>query len=218
MSFMVPALPVLVGAFGLGLILYQKFGGKMRRFGLTNTIYSSDSRGAMLGGIEQNPPATTIPWPPASLWQRLTIDGEDYFVSPTYLAPIGIGEAFEIAKANGLVVPTPRMVNAIWQAADLKLAPHPQAHDGTAKTMNARALTDKQNDYIAQQIDGREFNLLGGTHKDIVFVDTAFGKAVNKPGIYGWHKLDGSVIQQEMWGHSLDWKDYSQGLRLIRKA
>ncbi len=212
---MLPALPVAIGLLGLGLILYQKLGKTLRS---GNVFAITNARGATLGGIEQNPPASTLSWPDESRWVRLNIDGTDYLVSPTYLAPIGIGEAIDIAKTNGLILPTPRMVDAIWQAADMKLEPHPQAHDGTAKTMNSRALTDAQNAYIAEQIGSRPFSLLGGTHKDVVFIDNAFGKAVNKPGIYGWHRRDGRVIQDPMWGHGLDWKDYSQGLRLIKRA
>ena len=107
---------------------------------------------------------------------------------------------------------------AFWQAADLRLEPHSQVHDGTLKTMNSVALAEKQAQYIHQQIAGRPYNLLAGTHKDVVWIPTAFGKPVNKPGIYGWHKSATDRIQQEMWGHSLDWKDYSQGLRLVKRV
>lgn len=168
-------------------------------------------------GIDQNPPVPTDVAVSMKMIP-LTIDGVDYLVSSEYLAPIGIGEAVNYAKANGLILPTPRMVDAIWQAADLKLEPHPQAHDGTAKTMNSVALAEKQAQYIHQQIGGRPYNLLGGTHKDVVFIPTAFGKTINKPGIYGWHRSATDKIQQEMWGHSLDWKDYSQGLRLVKRV
>lgn len=209
---MLPALPVVVAALGFGLILYQRLGRRAVTLSLT------DARGHVMNGIEQNPPATTLSWPHESTWHPVSIDGVEYLVSPVYLAPIGIGEAVQIAKENGLVLPTPRMVDAIWQAADLKVDPHPQAHDGTLKTMNSRALTDKQNSFIQSQIEGQQFKLLAGTHKDVVFIENAFGKAVNKPGIYGWHRRDGSVIQSPMWGHALDWKDYSQGLRLIKRA
>ena len=208
--------PLIAMGVGLGLILIQlarKMGSA--KFAL---LPSSVARGEIVKGMEQNPPASTLPIPPESTWVRLSIDGDDYLVSPVYLAPMGIGEAFEIAKANEWIVPTPRMVDAIWSAADLKLEPHPQAHDGTLAMMNSRALTDNQNEYIQKQIDGRSFNLLGGTHKDVVLVDNAFGKAVNKPGIYGWHRTSGKVIQDPMWGHALSWKDYSQGLRPIKRV
>lgn len=181
-------------------------------------IQVSNAVGATLQGKEQNPPASTIPWPPEESWVDFEYNGEKYKVSPTYIAPIGIGEAVNMAKENNLVLPTPAMVDAIWNAADLKVAPHPMTHDGTAVMMNSRALEDEHRAFIESQIEGKKFSLLGGTNKDVVFIDNAFGKAINKPGIYGWHHVDGTVIQSPMWGHLLDWKDYSQGLRLIRKV
>ena len=214
---LLPAIPLL--ALGLGFILYQRFKGAIGQVSMSgrNALSITDARGGTLNGIEQNPPASTLSYPPESEWVRLVIDGQPYLVSPTYLAPTGIGEAVDIANANGWVLPTPRMVNAIWQAADLKLAPHPQSHDGTAAMMNSRALTDAQNAYIQSQIGDQSFSLLAGTHKDVCFIDkTSWGQVVGKVGIYGWHKLDGSVIQQEMWGHAPGWKDYSQGLRPMK--
>lgn len=181
-------------------------------------LSTSNARGSLVMGIEQNPPASTMEFPPLDSWVPLTIDGRDYLVSPTYLAPIGIGEAVEYARVNGLVLPTPLMVDAIYEAADLKLAPHPQNHDGTLAGMNSRALANKQADFIEKQIDGRPFRLLVGTHKDVVFIPEAYGKTVNKPGIYGWHKNINSPIQAPMWGHAMLWKDYSQGLRGIKLA
>jgi hypothetical protein len=212
--------PLIVVGLGVGLIFIQlarKLAGKLSESSLS-LFSTSAARGEIVKGMEQNPPADTLSWPPESTWVSMTIDGIDYLVSPTYLGPIGIGEAFEIAKAHGFVVPTPRMVDAIWQAADLKLDPHPQAHDGTLAMMNSRAITDNQNAHIENQVGGRAFSLLGGTHKDVVVVDRAWGNAVNKPGIYGWHRTSGKVIQDPMWGHALSWKDYSQGLRLIKRV
>ena len=187
--------------------------------------------------LEKIKDATKIPIPPIERWVQ--VEGPDglYLVSPIYIAPVGIGEAKKIADANGYRLPTPELVDAIWKAADLKIEPHPRAHDGTAKTMNSPETNVAQLAYIKQQIDEKnpnwDFKLLAGSHKDVVFIPQAFGKSVNKVGIYGWHKLNGKptypdfamangdketrVIQQQMWGHGLDWKDYSQGVRLVKK-
>jgi hypothetical protein len=37
-------------------------------------------------------------------------------------------------------------------------------------------------------------------------------------GIYGWHRCDGSVVQPFYAGHARGWIDYSQGVRLVRRA
>lgn len=199
---MFPALPLAVGAVGLGLILMQLSKKLGSRLSLTGT------RSALMSHVDN------------VQWVRINIDGQDYEVSPTYLAPMGIGEAVQYAKDNGLVLPTPRMVNAIWQAADLKVAPISSGAWGEENKGDNAAQFAKHAQAIEQQLAGRPFTLLGGTHKDVVFIDKVpwQSAAINKPGIYGWHRPDGSRIQQEMWGHALSWKDYSQGLRLIRKV
>lgn len=202
---------VVAGLVGGAIYLWRHYGKQL-------SIPASAARGAIMQGVEQNPPADTIPFPPFDTWVRLSIDGEEYLVSPTYIAPIGIGEAIELAKEHGFTIPTPRMVDAIWREADLKIKPTPIKHDGTFKTMNSRALSDKHREMVEAEIGNQGFRLLAGSHKDIVFIPEAFGKVVKKPGIYGWHRPDGTKIQSEMWGHGLAWKDYSQGLRPIKKV
>jgi len=181
-----------------------------------------DAAPAALGNVNikgaMTPSGASVTPSAVDNWVNLVIDGTEYQVGSDYIAPLGIGEAVELAKANGWELPTPRMVDAIWKAADLRLEPRPMAHDGTAKTMASNETIEAHRAKIRSQIDGRDYKLLAGTHKDVVFIPEAFGKPVGKPGIYGWHKQDGTVIQQPMWGHALAWKDYSQGLRPIRKV
>ena len=64
---------------------------------------------------------------------------------------------------------------------------------------------------VDAQIAGRTFRLLAGTNKDV-----AHGPD-GRIGLYGWHRLDGTPIQPFFAGHALSWKDYSQGLRLVRR-
>ena len=161
--------------------------------------------------------------------------GEIWLVSPQYVGPAGIGEGFALAQSLGLSLPSPGLVDAIWRAADLRITPPIRASDGTPRTMSTQAVFDDQKARIDALIDGRPFSLLAGTHKDIVMGDNQSGPGLKpgKVGIYGWHTDNpvpgvalhtpvtpgpGKVIQQPFGGHGLDWKDYSQGLRLVRRA
>jgi hypothetical protein len=146
-------------------------------------------------------------------WVPVTYQSQTWNVSPSYIAPVVIREAANIAAAHGLDLPTPGLVDAIWKAADLKLQPLPRQHDGTAATMASKATFDDQYRRIQAQIAGRPYQLLGGTHKDVVR-DPQSGKI----GIYGWHQLDGSIIQPFFAGHLESWIDYSQGLRLVQRV
>lgn len=171
-----------------------------------------------------------------SSWPIVTLGSDAYRVAPSYIGPVGIGQAQQIAMSRGFQLPTPALVDAIWRAADLKLPPIPEASDGTPKTMSVPAVYLKHKQKILAQIAGRPFQLLGGTHKDIVVADTAQpGLKTGGIGLYGWHSAtnaniggvpvhapvtagDGFVIQQPFGGHGLDWIDYSQGIRLVKKV
>ena len=146
-------------------------------------------------------------------WVPVHYNGQIWNVAPSYIAPVGIGEAAQIAEVHGAELPTPGLVDAIWKAADLKLQPLPRQHDGTAATMASKATFDDQYARIQAQIAGRGYRLLAGTHKDVVR-DPVSGKL----GIYGWHQLNGVPIQPFFAGHLESWIDYSQGLRLVQRV
>lgn len=145
-------------------------------------------------------------------WALVTCDGVTWEVAPDYIYPVGIGEAEKLAAAAGCELPTPALVDAIWKAADLRVEPLPRHHNGTAAEMATQPVYDDQARRIVAQLAGREYTLLAGTHKDVV--RTRRGQL----GLYGWHRPTGTVIQPLFTGHSKDWKDYSQGLRLCRRV
>lgn len=172
-----------------------------------------------------------LPVLPLDQWATLEFGGHTYKVHPTYLGPARIGEAAQLATKNGWTLPSPAMVDAIWRAADLKVMPHPQSPNKGMSASQAAA----QATAIDSAVAGRPFNLLGGTHKDIVQVN-------GKHGIYGWHVADediaaftktagfdprkiggpnatpgpGQIIQgANTTSHDDSYGDYSQGLRPI---
>lgn len=164
-------------------------------------------------------------------------------VSPVYFSPVGIGEAHEIAARAGCELPSPQLVDAIWRAADLKVSPAKtiQKHDGNVATMNSPEAYRRVSEGIAEGVGGkslgRDFRLLAGPLKDVV----TDGKRI---GLYGMHVEDtnefaaelrarsglalpthptvtpgvGFVVQPPFYGHMPSWVDYSQALRLVRRA
>lgn len=162
--------------------------------------------------VEGLPPTAHVEFEPREgEWVEVTCKGQRWLVAPTYMAPVGIAEAIMLARANDAELPFPELVDAIWEAADLKLSPLPRKHDGTPRTMANPAVYEDQAERIAAQVAGRSYRLLAGTHKDVVIKD-------GKVGLYGWHRPDGSVIQPFYAGHAPAWKDFSQALRLVRRA
>jgi hypothetical protein len=152
-------------------------------------------------------------------------------VCPVYIAPVGIGEAVAIAKRMGWQLPTPELADAIFYAADLKVEPLPQVHNGTIASM-AEAYA-AQEARIGEQIAGHVFAIVDGTHKNVTRDRTG------RVGLYGWHTESalayvhrgfteyGSIpthpartgsariIQPFFAGHAPAWKDGSQGFRPV---
>lgn len=189
------------------------------------------ARVAELVGVEAPPlvappPAIVAPSeavPELRGFVEVTYQNVVYLVCPVYVGPVGIGEARDVAAKLGCELPTPGLVDAIWRAADLKIDATRMVvtnHDGTPRTMNSPEVHAKQAEKIAREVGNRslgiDFFLLAGAFKDVVErIDPASGK--KQIGLYGWHRSNGTPIQSFYSGHAAAWKDYSQGLRLVRK-
>lgn len=149
-------------------------------------------------------------------WPIVECAGVRWSVAPSYIAPIGIGQAEDMARELGCELPTAALVDAIWKAADLKIEPITCSVDNGRLTdwgasMSSFKTYDAQATRIENAIAGRSFKLLAGTHKDVIHEG-------GKLAIYGWHTLAGKVLQPIYGGHARGWIDYSQGCRLVRRA
>lgn len=168
-------------------------------------------------------PAQLAPGPELRGFVEIELEGATWQVCPVYVGPIGIGQARDVAASLGCELPTPALVDAIWKAADLKIDANVMTngtHDGTPKTMDSPAIHAAQADKIARAVGNRslgvDYFLLAGAFKDVVQrKNPANGKV--EIGLYGWHRPNGTVIQPFYSGHALAWRDYSQGLRLVRR-
>lgn len=129
--------------------------------------------------------------------------------------PVGLTEAFRIADSLGMILPTPAMVDAIYQQADIKLDPIPMP---PTDSMVTRAYYERHHALIEEQLraNGHEAVsglLIAGHKKDVV----AINRSSQKVAIYGWHLNDSTVIQPYSTVHRREYFDYSHGLRLIKK-
>ena len=144
-------------------------------------------------------------------------------VMPDYLAvgsdddflrvPITPGSAKTIADAFGFSLPTARIVDAVYEQADVKLEPRP-----LTEAREATSTFAKHNAIIQRQRTGKPLGgLVAGIKKDVVITNKLKAKP-DKVAIYGWHKLDGKPIQPLYTGH-VDWYvDYSHGVRLVSRT
>ncbi len=135
---------------------------------------------------------------------------EDYFLCP--MTPT-LGQ--RVADLLGCNLPTTKMVDDIYAAAEVKLAPQPIPPSPEMTTVPVFAqhntmVWEERSKVLAPHPLG---DLVGGDKKDVV-VTTRLATSPGKVAIYGWHKLDGQPIQPLYLGHSDTYADYSHGIRL----
>ncbi len=152
-----------------------------------------------------------------------------FFVLPDYLAigedtnyflaPISPGAAQRIADKLDCILPTRKMVDAIYAAAEVKLMPCPIPPSAAMTSVPVFAL---HNETIwAQRMALTNTFPLGALvagHKKDVVISARLAEATNKVAIYGWHRTNGVPIQPLYLGHVWWWVDYSQCIRLVSRT
>lgn len=151
------------------------------------------------------------------------------FVAPDYLAvghnddyllmPMTPQTAQRIADSVGCLLPTRKMVDAIYAAAAVKLPPIPLP---PGPAMTTLAVFAQHNDLIRTQraafLDSHPLGSLVAGHKKDVVISARLAGTTNKVAIYGWHRTNGLPIQPLYTGHRSDWVDYSHGIRLVSQV
>ncbi len=148
----------------------------------------------------------------------------DLSVTPDYLA-IGTDDDFvripmtpetaqRIADATGSSLPTTRIVDEIYAAADGRFTPDPLT-PGPGMTTNAY-YGDHQAAVEAQrEREGFENGELLAGHKKDVVLTNRLETQPDRVAIYGWHQPNGRPIQSLSLVHGAYYADYSHGVRLI---
>lgn len=145
-----------------------------------------------------------------------------YEVMPDYLAigsdddyvrmPMTPYTAQAFCDAYGFVLPTRKMVDDIWAAAEVQLEPRPLTHERESPRtyMQHHQIIEDQLQRTAKGV------FVAGIKKDVV-VSNKLSERPNRVAIYGWHYKDGKPIQPVYAGH-VDWYvDYSHGIRPVRR-
>jgi len=146
------------------------------------------------------------------------------FVTCDYLAigpdadfvrmPMTSAAAQRLCNRLGTVLPTPRLVDAIYAQATVKLPP--SWIDG-GPTEGTLADYGAHNQKLEARRRGNDLplgSLVAGHKKDIVLCERMFDRP-GKVAIYGWHERAGKVVQPLSTRHSCRYADYSHGIRLV---
>jgi hypothetical protein len=164
---------------------------------------------------------------PVELKDELTNGGTltaTIFVMPDYLAigsdndflriPMNLYTATAIAGRLGFVLPTKKMVDAIYEQSSYHFNPQPMT---PGPQMRSAEYYRIHNGMIEEQSRARGIpsgELVSGHKKDVVITNLL----ANKPGriaIYGWHRCEGAPIQPLSTVHGARYADYSHGIRLV---
>lgn len=158
------------------------------------------------GGVEGAPVEVTICVMP----DYLAVGGNGDFVR----TPLGLPAAARIGLELGFLLPTPRMVDAIHGAAEVRLDPRPMT-PGAGMTSTGYLLRHNEmvNDQLGRQA-GAPRRLVSGQQKDVVITNRLFRNR-GKVAIYGWHRQNGKPIQPLSTVHGANYADYSHGIRLV---
>jgi hypothetical protein len=148
------------------------------------------------------------------------------FVMPEYLAigsdgdflriPMNLHTAIAVGDRFGFVLPTKKMVDAIYGQSTCRFTPQPLP---AGPRMTSTEYYRTHNSMIDQQSQSRGFRfgaLVSGHKKDVVLTN----RLITHPGqiaIYGWHRAIGAPIQPLSTVHGAGYADYSHGIRLVSK-
>ncbi|MFQ5438987.1 MAG: hypothetical protein ACE5DK_09190 [Paracoccaceae bacterium] len=148
-------------------------------------------------------------------------------VTPDYLAvgsdrdfvrvPMGLPAAAEIANKFGFVLPTTKIVDAIYSQAGLRLTPSPMQ---PGKQMTSTTYLWLHNKTVQGQLaaaHGRRAILVAGQKKDLV-LSNVLKRSPHRVAIYGWHRRNGAPIQPLSTVHGEAYADYSHGIRLVSRT
>jgi hypothetical protein len=147
-------------------------------------------------------------------------------VTPDYLAvgsdrdhvrvPLGLPAAARIADELGFFLPTTRIVDAIYEQAEVQLAPAPMEPTSAMVTTDYMrrhdATVTRQRSRMTRFLD----TLTAGQKKDLVLTTRLYSKP-GQVAIYGWHQPNGRPIQPLSTVHGAQYADYSHGIRLVAR-
>jgi len=148
-------------------------------------------------------------------------------VTPDYLAvgsnsdhvrvPLGLPAALRVADAFDMVLPTTRMVDAIYAQASLRLSPRPMSPGPQMSSTDYFMRHDATLDAQLASAGARNGVLIAGHKKDLVLANRLSSNR-GRVAIYGWHRSNGDPIQPLSTVHGEYYADYSHGIRLVSRT
>ncbi|HOO43351.1 MAG TPA: hypothetical protein P5167_06715 [Bacteroidales bacterium] len=135
-----------------------------------------------------------------------------------FIVPLTPMTAHKIANALDCTLPTPKIVDIIYEHAQATPEPFNYIPRGE-RNLDPDLFFDHSQVIFAQlkAAGTKPSTLVAGTKKDVVITRIPpLPERTHHVIIYGWHKPDGTPIQPVYDGHINTYVDYSHGIRLIK--
>lgn len=149
------------------------------------------------------------------------------FVMPEYLAvgsdkdflrvPMNLYTAVTVASRMGFILPTRKIVNAIYEQATFHLSPEPMRAGPQMTSTDYYQTHNRKIDAQERSLGVTPGALVSGDKKDVV-VTRLLARNPGKIAIYGWHRTNGAPIQPLSTVHGACYADYSHGIRLVSET
>jgi len=149
------------------------------------------------------------------------------FVMPEYLSigtdrdflriPMNLYSAVAAASRMGFVLPTRKIVNAIYEQSAFHFAPEPMAAGPEMRSTDYYRTHNRKIEEQSRTLGVTQGALVSGHKKDVVMTNLLAGNP-GKIAIYGWHRLNGAPIQPLSTVHGACYADYSHGIRLVSET
>ncbi|MDP2643338.1 MAG: hypothetical protein Q8P24_00195 [Desulfobacterales bacterium] len=146
------------------------------------------------------------------------------WVMPDYLAigstddflrmPLDYWTAIDIANTWGFILPTRRIVDAIYKQSPCHLKPDPLP-PGPEMRSSAYYLEHRSKIKAQREKAGCALGELTSGHKKDVVLSNRLNEKPGRIAIYGWHRQTGKPIQPLSTVHGERYADYSHGVRLV---
>lgn len=149
------------------------------------------------------------------------------YVMPEYLAigsdadflriPMNLYTASAVASRLGYILPTKKIVDAIYRQSVMHFSPEPMAAGPEMRSTEYYRIHNAKIEAQARLLGVMPGQLVSGDKKDVVLTNL-LDSSPGRIAIFGWHRLNGVPIQPLSTVHGACYADYSHGIRLVSET
>ncbi len=191
---------------------------RLREHAIEDQILSGD-----FPGFLKNLVPVKLDWQPS----RGKAISATIYVMPEYLAigsekdflriPMNLYTASAVASRLGYILPTRKIVNAIYSQSAVHLSPEPMTAGPEMRSTDYYRVHNEKIEAQSRLLGVTPGQLVSGHKKDVVLTNLLDSNP-GRIAIFGWHRLNGVPIQPLSTVHGACYADYSHGIRLVSES